>query len=116
LRRIREHNYEKQFDFLCVGNNNFANFTAVTWLLTEGFPLLNGPPPRIALVGRIKELTRHMDKRLFEKYKQYFVGVVPDTGIYYSISKCDFSASLVGTGCPVKFMERVRQSSYGGPT
>ena len=105
LFRIRAHDYEKQFDFLYVGNNNFANFTAVKWLLTEVFPLLNGPPPRIALVGRIKELMRHMDKRLYERYKQYFVGVVPDIGIYYSISNTVLAPSLVGTGCSVKFME-----------
>ena len=105
MRRITTHDYEKQFDFLYVGNNNFANFTAVTWSLTEVFPLLNGPPPRIALVGRLKELMRHMDKRLFEKYKQYFVGVVPDIGIYYSISSAVLAPSLVGTGCSVKFVE-----------
>jgi hypothetical protein len=105
LHRIRAHDYEKQFDFLYVGNNNFANFTAVKWLLTEVFPLLNGPPPRIALVGRIKELMRHMEKRLYEEYKQYFVGIVPDIGIYYSISNTVLAPSLVGTGCSVKFME-----------
>jgi hypothetical protein len=105
FRRIRAVNYEKKFDFLCVGNNNIANFTAVTWLLTKVFPLLNGPPLRIALVGRIKELMRHMEKRLFEKYTQYFVGVVPDIGIYYSISNTVLALSLVGTGCSVKFME-----------
>ena len=105
MRRIEADNYEKQFDFLCFGNNNFANFTAVTWLLTEVFPLLNGSPPRSALVGRIKELMRHMDKRLFEKYKQYFVGIVPDTVIYYSISNAIVAPALGGTGCSVKFME-----------
>jgi GT2 family glycosyltransferase/glycosyltransferase involved in cell wall biosynthesis len=105
LHRIRSHDYEKQFDFLYVGNNNFANFTAVKWLLTEVLPLLNGPPPRIALVGRIKELMRHMDKRLYEKYKHYFVGVVPDIGIYYSISNTVLAPSLVGTGCSVKLIE-----------
>jgi len=105
LQRIRAHDYEKQFDFLYVGNNNFANFTVVKWLLTDVFPLLNGPPPRVALVGRIKELMRHMDKRLYEKYKQYFVGIVPDIGIYYSISNAVLAPSLVGTGCSVKFME-----------
>jgi len=105
LHRIRTHRYEKHFDFLYVGNNNFANLTAVTWLFTEVLPLLNGPPPRIALVGRIKELMRHMDKRLYEKYEQYFVGVVPNIGIYYSISNAVLAPSLVGTGCSVKFME-----------
>jgi glucosyl-dolichyl phosphate glucuronosyltransferase len=105
LYRIRAHDYEKQFDFLYVGNNNFANFTAVKWLLTEVFPLVNGLPPRIVFVGRIKELMRHMDKRLYEKYKQYFVGGVPDIGIYYSISNTVLAPSLVGTGCSVKFME-----------
>jgi glycosyltransferase involved in cell wall biosynthesis len=105
LCRIRAHNYEKQFDFIYIGNNNFANFIAVKWLLTEVFPLLNGPPPRIALVGQIKELMRHMDKPLYEKYKQYFVGAIPDLGIYYSISNAVLAPSLAGTGCSVKFME-----------
>jgi glycosyltransferase involved in cell wall biosynthesis len=105
LYKIRAHDYEKHFDFIYVGNNNFANFTAVKWLLTEVFPLLNGASPRIALVGRIKELMRHMDKRLYEKYKHYFVGVVPDIGVYYSISNTVLAPSLVGTGCSVKFME-----------
>ena len=105
LYRIRKHDYEKQFDFLYVGNNNFANFTAVKWLLTEVFPLLNGLPPRIALVGRIKELVHHMDKRLYEKFKQYFVGVVPNIAIYYSISNTVLAPSLVGTGCSLKFIE-----------
>src|SRR5262249_47650185 len=105
LHRLRAHDYEKQFDFLYMGNKNFANFTAVKWLLTEVFPLLNGPPPRIALVGRIKELMSHLDKRLYEEYKHYFVGIVPDIGIYYSISNAVLAPSLVGTGCSVKFVE-----------
>ncbi len=46
LSQIRGHSYEHQFDFLYVGNNNFANFIAMKWLLTEVWPLLNGPPPR----------------------------------------------------------------------
>ncbi len=102
---IRAHDYEKHFDFLYLGNNNFANFTAVKWLLTEVIPLVDGLPPRIAFVGRIKELMRHMDKQLYEKYKQYFVGIVPDIGIYYSISNAVLAPSLAGTGCSVKFME-----------
>jgi len=105
LDQIRGHYYENQFDFLYVGNNNFANFTAVKWLLTEVLPFLDGLPPRIALVGRIKELVRYMDKRLYEKYKHYFVGIVPDIGLYYSISNAVLAPSLVGTGCSVKFME-----------
>src|ERR1700730_721981 len=56
LTQIRGRAYGSQLDFVYVGNNNFANFIAVKWLLTEVFPLLNEPPPRIAFVGRIKEL------------------------------------------------------------
>jgi hypothetical protein len=48
---------------------------------------------------------RHMDKRLYDQYKKYFVGVVPDIRIYYSISNTVLAPSLVGTGCSVKFME-----------
>jgi glycosyltransferase involved in cell wall biosynthesis len=105
LYQNRAHDSDKRFDFLFVGNNNFANFTAVKWLLTEVFPFLNGPPPRIALVGRIEELMRHMDIQLYEKYKHYFVGTVPDIGLYYSLSNAVLAPSLVGTGCSVKFME-----------
>ena len=105
LSRIRGHAYEHQFDFVYVGNNNFANFIAMKWLLTEVLPLLNGPPPRLAIVGRIKEFMRHMDRGLYEKYKHYFVGSVPDVGIYYSVSNVVLAPSLVGTGCSVKFIE-----------
>jgi GT2 family glycosyltransferase/glycosyltransferase involved in cell wall biosynthesis len=105
LIQIRGHGYKDQFDFLYVGNNNFANFIAVKWLLTEVLPLMNVPPPRIALVGRIKELVRHMDQRLYEKHKHYFVGSVPDVGIYYSVSAAVLAPSLVGTGSSLKFIE-----------
>lgn len=105
LTQIRGHSYGTRFDFLYVGNNNFANFIAVKWLLTEVFPLLDGPPPRIAIIGRIKELTRQMDKMLYKKYRHYFVGSVPDLGIYYSISNSVLAPSLVGTGCSLKFIE-----------
>jgi GT2 family glycosyltransferase/glycosyltransferase involved in cell wall biosynthesis len=105
LSRIRGHAYEHQFDFVYVGNNNFANFIAMKWLLTKVLPLLNGPPPRLAIVGRIKEFMRHMDRGLYEKYKHYFVGSVPDVGIYYSVSNAVLAPSLVGTGCSVKFIE-----------
>jgi GT2 family glycosyltransferase/glycosyltransferase involved in cell wall biosynthesis len=105
LSRIRGHNYEPQFDFLYVGNNNFANFIAMKWLLTEVWPLLNGPPPRLAIIGRIKEFVRHMDRALYDKYKHYFVGSVPDIGIYYSASTAVLAPSLVGTGCSIKFIE-----------
>jgi GT2 family glycosyltransferase/glycosyltransferase involved in cell wall biosynthesis len=105
LSRIRGHNYEPQFDFLYVGNNNFANFIAMKWLLTEVWPLLNGPPPRLAIIGRIKEFVRHMDRALYDKYKDYFVGSVPDIGIYYSASTAVLAPSLVGTGCSIKFIE-----------
>jgi glycosyltransferase involved in cell wall biosynthesis len=104
LSRIRGHNYENQFDFLYVGNNNFANFIAVKWLLTEVWPLLNGHP-RLAIVGRIKEFMRHMDRSLYEKHKHYFVGSVPDIGVYYSASAAVLAPSLVGTGCSIKFIE-----------
>jgi glycosyltransferase involved in cell wall biosynthesis len=105
LIQIRGHAYEQKFDFIYVGNNNFANFIAVKWLLTEVFPLLNEPFPRIVFVGRIKELVRQMDKGLSEKYKRYFVGSVPDVGIYYSVSTAVLAPSLVGTGCSLKFIE-----------
>src|SRR5271165_221798 len=105
LSRIRAHAYANRFDFLYVGNNNFANFIAVKWFLTEVFPLLNGPPPRIAFVGRVKELVRYMDKRLYERFKHYFVGSVPDIGIYYSISNAVLAPSLVGTGSSLKLIE-----------
>jgi glucosyl-dolichyl phosphate glucuronosyltransferase len=105
LSRIRGRCYEHQFDFLYVGNNNFANFIAMKWLLTEVWPLLNGPPPRLAIIGRIKEFVRHMDRPLYEKHKHYFVGSVPDIGIYYSASNAVLAPSLVGTGCSIKFIE-----------
>jgi GT2 family glycosyltransferase/glycosyltransferase involved in cell wall biosynthesis len=104
LSRIRGHNYENQFDFLYVGNNNFANFIAVKWLLTEVWPLLN-EKPRLAIIGRIKEFMRHMDRSLYEKNKHYFVGSVPDIGVYYSASAAVLAPSLVGTGCSIKFIE-----------
>ena len=72
LTQIRGHSYGTRFDFLYVGNNNFANFIAVKWLLTEVFPLLDGPPPRIAIIGRIKELTRQMDKHVIQKVPTLF--------------------------------------------
>jgi glycosyltransferase involved in cell wall biosynthesis len=105
LTRIRGHRANNQFDFVYVGNNNFANFIAVKWLLTEVLPLLNGSPPRIALVGRIKELVRHMDQPLYEKHKHCFVGSVPDVGIYYSVSAAVLAPSLIGTGSSLKFIE-----------
>lgn len=105
LAQIRGRAYGNQFDFLYIGNNNFANVVAVKWLLTEVFPLLKGPLPRIAIVGRIKELIRYMDKGLYEKHKQYFIGSVPDVGIYYSASNAVLAPSLVGTGCSLKFIE-----------
>lgn len=105
LTQIRGRAYGSQLDFVYVGNNNFANFIAVKWLLTEVFPLLNEPPPRIAFVGRIKELVRQMDQRLHEKYKHYFVGSVPDIAIYYSASTAVLAPSLVGTGCSLKSIE-----------
>src|SRR5271156_2257668 len=105
LTQIRGNVYQKHFDFLYVGNNNFANFIAVKWLLTEVFPLLDEPSPRIAIVGRIKELTFELDKRLYERYKHYFVGSVPDVGIYYSVSNGVLAPSLVGTGSSLKFVE-----------
>ena len=105
LIQIRGHSGKDQFDFLYVGNNNFANFVAVKWLLAEVLPLLHGPSPRIALVGRIKELVRYMDPGLYERYKRYFVGIVPDVGIYYSVSNAVLAPSLVGTGSSLKFIE-----------
>jgi len=105
LRQIRGNAYLNQFDFVYVGNNNFANFIAMKWLLTEVLPLLNGPPLRLAIVGRIKELMRHMDRSLYERYKHYFVGIVPDVGIYYSVSTAVLAPSLLGTGCSLKFIE-----------
>src|SRR5260370_21362022 len=105
LSRIRGHTYEYQFDFIYVGNNNFATFIAMKWLLTEVLPLLSGPPPRLAIVGRIKELMRHMDPPLYERHKHYFIGSVPDVGIYYSVSTAVLAPSLVGTVSSLKFVE-----------
>jgi hypothetical protein len=110
LTQIRGHAYGSQFDFVYVGNNNFANFIAVKWLLTEVFPFLNEPPPRIAFVGRIKELVRQMDQRLHEKYKHYFVGSIPDIAIYYSAS-FPYQAKA---GCPtITGRRRTREAPVG---
>src|SRR5207248_184973 len=57
------------------------------------------------LVGRIKEPVRHMDQSLYEKYKNYFVGGVPDVKIYYSVSAAVLAPSLIGTGSSLKFIE-----------
>ena len=105
LTQIRGHSGGSQFDFVYFGNNNFANFIAVKWLLTEVLPLLYGPPPRLAFVGRIKELMREMDRQLYEKHKNCFVGSVPDIEVYYSVSTAVLAPSRAGTGCSLKFIE-----------
>ena len=105
LTQIRGHTGGSQFDFVYVGNNNFANFIAMKWLPTEVLPLLNGPPPRLAFVGRIKELMREMDRQLYEKHKNCFVGSVPDIEVYYSVSTAVLAPSRAGTGCSLKFIE-----------
>jgi glycosyltransferase involved in cell wall biosynthesis len=105
LIQIRARNYARHFDFLYVGNNNFANVVAVKWLLTEVIPLLRGSQPRIAIVGRVKESMRKLHKQLHEQFKEYFVGSVPDVGVYYAISDVVLVPSLVGTGCSLKFIE-----------
>ena len=105
LTQIRGYTSASHFDFVYVGNNNFANFIAIKWLLTEVLPLLNGQAPRLAIVGRIKELVCQMDKRLYEEHKHRFVGSVPDVGLYYSVSTAVLAPSVMGTGCSLKFIE-----------
>jgi glycosyltransferase involved in cell wall biosynthesis len=46
-----------------------------------------------------------MDQRLYDEHKRYFVGSVPDVGIYYSASTAVLAPSLVGTGSSLKFIE-----------
>jgi glycosyltransferase involved in cell wall biosynthesis len=46
-----------------------------------------------------------MDRQLYEKHKNCFVGSVPDVGIYYSVSTAVLAPSRVGTGCSLKFIE-----------
>jgi glycosyltransferase involved in cell wall biosynthesis len=46
-----------------------------------------------------------MDRLLYEKHKHYFIGSVPDVGVYYSVSATVLAPSLVGTGSSVKFIE-----------
>jgi glycosyltransferase involved in cell wall biosynthesis len=103
LSSIRGGNPE--FDFLYVGNNNFANFAAVKWLLTEVLPQMDDLRPRIGIVGQINEFVRRMDATLYKKFQSFFVGPVPDAGIYYCISNTVLAPSLVGTGCSIKFIE-----------
>jgi glycosyltransferase involved in cell wall biosynthesis len=97
--------YDREFDFLYVGNNNFANFTTIKWLLTEVLPRVGDRAPRIAVVGRINELVRRMDKMLYEKFRPYFVGPAPDVAMYYPLANAVLAPSLTGTGCSVKFIE-----------
>jgi polysaccharide biosynthesis protein PslH len=105
LTQIRARNYAMHFDFLYVGNDNFANVVAVKWLLTEVIPLLRGSRPRIAVVGRVKDSMRKLHKQLHDQFDEYFVGSVPDVGVYYAVSHVVLAPSLVGTGCSLKFIE-----------
>jgi hypothetical protein len=74
LTQIRGHAYGSHFDFVYVGNNNFVNFIAVKWLLTEVFPLLNEPPPRIAFVGAYKRTCASNGSTVTRKAQTLFCG------------------------------------------
>lgn len=105
LTQIRARSYARQFDFLYVGNDNFANVVAVRWLLTEVIPLLHGSKPRIAIVGRVIDSIRKRHRKLYEQFKEYFIGSVSDVTRYYARSNVVLVPSFVGTGCSMKFVE-----------
>ena len=46
-----------------------------------------------------------MDRQLYEKHKNCFIGSVPDIEVYYSVSTAVLAPSRAGTGCSLKFIE-----------
>lgn len=107
LLQIDHSRWPKRFDFLYVGNNNYANLQTLRWLLSDVFPRVREEfhNVRFAILGKVCDGLRDQRPELYRKFRESFIGEVPEIDVYYGLARYVLVPSLGGTGCSIKLIE-----------
>jgi len=90
-------------DIVLIASNNTANVDSVLWFLREVAPLAAGVDVKI--VGNVDGAVRARAPELFESYKGWFLGRVPDPAAVYAGAKLVLLPTIAGTGLSIKTVE-----------
>ena len=93
------------FDFIYVGNANHSNSVSVAWFLRNLGPACRKQRWRVAIVGTIDKLMQETHPHLFDEFRAWFIGEVPEVTPLYEKSKVVIAPSLDGTGSSIKVLE-----------
>ena len=93
------------FEFIYVGNANYSNGVSVAWFLRNLGSMCREHGWRVAIIGTIDKLMQETHPRLFDEFRAWFVGEVPDVRPFYERSKVVIAPSFEGTGSSIKVLE-----------
>jgi hypothetical protein len=96
---------EKGADFLFVGSNHIANSEAIEWLLKDVYPNFDEPKPSLRIVGKVDRLVEAKHPDLFNRYRSFFIGEVPDLIDEYLSARCILIPMISGRGVSIKTVE-----------
>lgn len=95
----------ESIDLLLVATWHLANLNAIKWFLGEVWPLIARHKYSLKIVGRINRMAEADVPRLYEEFREYFMGEVVDLAPYYRAARCVIAPMVSGTGISIKTIE-----------
>jgi len=90
-------------DIVLVASNNSANVESVAWFLREVAPLAEDVAVKI--VGNVDAGVRARTPNLYERYRSWFAGRVPDPAAVYAGARLALLPTISGHGLSIKTVE-----------
>jgi glycosyltransferase involved in cell wall biosynthesis len=92
-------------DLLFVAHWHPPHLVALQWFFEHVWPLIEGRNYRFKIVGRVGMLAEGQAPRLYERYRDCFVGEVVDLAPYYRSARCVIAPMVSGSGISIKTIE-----------
>jgi glycosyltransferase involved in cell wall biosynthesis len=95
----------ESIDLLFLGTAHHANLVALQWFFEQIWPLIADQHYRLKIVGQIGSMVQRQLPQLYETFRPYFVGEVPDLTPYYRATRCVIAPMISGSGTSIKTIE-----------
>jgi polysaccharide biosynthesis protein PslH len=92
-------------DLLFVGQYSKPNFAAVEWFLREVWPLIAHKKYKLIIVGAVEGFVRASAPKLYEEFRNSFLGPIADLAPYYRSARCVIAPMVYGSGISIKTIE-----------
>jgi glycosyltransferase involved in cell wall biosynthesis len=92
-------------DLLFVGQWHRPNLAAVQWFFESVWPLLADCHHSLKIVGPVGGMVQKESPQLYEAFRRYFVGQVPDLVPCYRAARCVIAPMVSGSGTSIKTIE-----------